>query len=200
MEWNTKWNMKLKSSFLNLKMFVFIIFLLSLFNENISWAGKHSDYDSSEDSYESNYASSTYYQYFKKPGDLSVGLMLGSQVGASATYVLNPRYSLEVAGAMELGGHQNIYSWGTFLGSYPEVFHLGSFSLGWFWGVGGKFRTENNPDVTEEYLIGPRGVVGLTHFLSSWAVELLGQVGYTQYVTQISKGEIDFLLGARYYF
>jgi hypothetical protein len=140
------------------------------------------------------------YQYSKEKGDIGFGATLGTSLGVSASYAWSSVNTIEAAVAMEMKGVQNIRTWADYLWIHPSSLEVMSLEFGWFWGGGVGFRTENDPDLEEEYLAGPRLVGGLTKSFDFLALELVGQLSYTQYVTQISKGEPDISIGLRYYF
>jgi hypothetical protein len=140
------------------------------------------------------------YQYSKEKGDIGFGATLGTSLGISASYAWSSINTIEAAVAMEMKGVQNVRSWADYLWVYPGSLEVMSVDFGWFWGGGVGFRTENDPDLKEEYLAGPRLVGGLTKSFDFLALELVGQLSYTQYVTQITKGEPDISIGLRYYF
>lgn len=140
------------------------------------------------------------YQYSKEKGDIGFGATLGTSLGISASYAWSSINTIEAAVAMEMKGVQNIRTWADYLWVHPSSLEAMSVDFGWFWGGGVGFRTENDPDLEEEYLVGPRLVGGLTKSFDFLALELVGQLSYTQYVTQISKGEPDISIGLRYYF
>ncbi len=140
------------------------------------------------------------YQYSKEKGDIGFGATLGTSIGISASYAWSSINTIEAAAAMEMKGVQNIRTWADYLWVYPSSLEVMSIDFGWFWGGGVGFRTENDPDLEEEYLAGPRLVGGLTKSFDFLALEMVGQLSYTQYVTQITKGEPDISIGLRYYF
>ncbi|MBK9037911.1 MAG: hypothetical protein IPL83_01925 [Bdellovibrionales bacterium] len=140
------------------------------------------------------------YQYSKEKGDIGFGATLGPSLGISASYAWSSTNTIEAAVAMEMKGVQNIRTWADYLWVHPSSLEVMSVDFGWFWGGGVGFRTENDPDLEEEYLAGPRLVGGLTKSFDFLALELVGQLSYTQYLTQITKGEPDISIGLRYYF
>lgn len=140
------------------------------------------------------------YQYSKEKGDIGFGASLGTSLGITASYAWSSVNTIETAVAMETKGVQNIRTWADYLWVYPSSLEVMNLDFGWFWGGGIGFRTENDPDLEEEYLAGPRLVGGVTKSFDFLALELVGQLSYTQYVTQKTKGEPDISIGLRYYF
>lgn len=138
--------------------------------------------------------------YVGQPQQLSMGAFYGGHIGATATYILSSRNAIDVAAAMEMGGQENTSGWADYLWIYPDAFAMMDWSFGWYWGGGVKIRTENDPEVEELYLAGPRGVAGLTNILESMPVELFAEAAFTYHITQATKTEFDIALGARYYF
>jgi hypothetical protein len=139
-------------------------------------------------------------RYVGQPQQLSMGAFFSGQVGASATYILSATNAVDIAVSQEMGGDQNTAGWADYLFIYPNSFAMMDWSFGWYWGGGVKIRTENNPDVEEEYMAGPRAAAGITSALDSWPIELYGETAFTYHVTQATKTEFDIAIGARYYF
>jgi len=132
--------------------------------------------------------------------DLSMGGIYAGALGATATYNAQRNYFIDAGVSMETSGDQNIATWGDILFRQGQLFSAMGYGVNWYWGGGVKFRTENNPNVEELYYVGPRGVAGLQTHLSSMPLEIFSELATTMYVTQATKSEFDFVLGARYYF
>lgn len=134
------------------------------------------------------------------PEQMSVGAFYGGPVGASATYILSEDNVIDAAVAMELGGNQNILSWADYLWRTNNAFDVMDYAIGYYFGGGVKFRTENDPNVEAEYMAGPRAVAGLVHEMSSLSIEIFGEGAFTKHVMGGDKTEMDLALGVRYYF
>jgi len=134
------------------------------------------------------------------PQQMSVGAFYGGPVGATATYILSEDNALDAAVAIELGGNQNIHGWADYLWRTNDAFEFMDYQFGWYFGGGAKFRTENDPNIEESYMAGPRGVVGLLHEFKSMSLEVFGESAFTKHLLGGSKTEFDVAVGARYYF
>ena len=134
------------------------------------------------------------------PQQYSVGAFIGGPIGASATYILSKEHSVDAAVAMEMSGDENIHAWADYLWRYPTAFTLMDYNIGWYWGAGANFRSENSANVEYAYLMGPRAVSGLIHEFNSISLEMFGEAALNQHILGASKSEFDIAVGARYYF
>ena len=146
------------------------------------------------------YKSSQSYNYTAQPEQFSIGAMFGGYFGATASYYWKRDVVIDAAFAMEMGGDQNMLAWADYLVQLPYRFEIMSIQLDPYAGGGIKFRSENDPDVEEEYFVGPRGVAGVVYNSQSSPFQIYTELGFTYYLTQSSGTEMDFGIGARYFF
>lgn len=135
-------------------------------------------------------------------GDLGLGFVLGAPTGISGNYMLGTKNSIDAAIAFDLNGDSNSHIQSTYLFRFPQTIKLEQVLLGWFWGLGGKYRTEKDKDNKEEgnYRLGVRSSIGANHEFTQYPIELFSEVSITMNVLPKTDADFGVGIGFRYYF
>jgi hypothetical protein len=134
-------------------------------------------------------------------GPFGLGVVLGSPTGFSGNYLLSNVNSID--GAVAFGSHSNFHIHSDYLFRYPKSIPFEGKALGWYWGIGAKYRTFKDDDKKPDhdtYRFGPRGVIGMNYEFAKAPVELFGEFALSMYIVQSTDLDADFGIGVRYYF
>lgn len=134
---------------------------------------------------------------------MGLGIILGSPTGFSGNYLLSNTHSIDAALSYDLGSHKNFHIHSDYVTRYPKSIPFEGRSLGWYWGIGAKFRThkqDDNDRDDDDFRFGPRGSAGMNYEFSKAPVEIFGEVALIMYVLESTDLDADIGIGARYYF
>lgn len=135
--------------------------------------------------------------------DFGAGIVLGDPTGLTAKYNLSSENAIDAA--LSFGGHNNIYLHATWLWLMPSVFKIEQYPVNWYFGLGARVidhdhkhdHHENHDDGT---YLGVRAPLGLRMNFENPRVELFGEISVAMDVTPETDFDVDFGIGARYYF
>jgi hypothetical protein len=134
---------------------------------------------------------------------LGLGIIIGSPTGLSGNYLLSNTRSIDGALAYDLGHDSNFHMHSDYLYRYPKSIPFDGQALGWYWGIGAKFRTHHDDDHSrhdESFRFGPRGVIGMNYEFGKAPVEIFGEAALCMYLIESTDLDLDLGIGARYYF
>jgi hypothetical protein len=140
------------------------------------------------------------YAYTDK--EFGLGIILGSPTGFSGNFLLSNTTSIDAALAYDLGDDSNFHIHADYLFRFPKSLPFDGETLGWYWGIGAKFRThneDNNDQDDEDFRFGPRGSAGLNYEFKKAPVEIFGEIALIMYLIESTDLDADIALGARYY-
>ncbi len=143
--------------------------------------------------------------------NFGLGVVLGDPTGISAKYVLNSTEAID--GALAFGGGGNIYLHTTWLISKETLFELDRYPVNWYYGIGARmishdydhdhnsFRHHNHSDRHEnDFHAAVRAPVGLRMQFHDPRIELFTEIALALELVPKTDVDMDFGLGARYYF
>lgn len=132
--------------------------------------------------------------------NFGLGVVLGNPTGISANYMLGGNKSIDGALAFDLNGDDHFHIHSTYLFRHPKSLELDSVKMGWFWGVGAKFRTHDDRHGDNDYRLGPRGSIGINYIFPKAPVEIFGEIALIMNVIPKTDTDVDAGIGLRYYF
>lgn len=131
-----------------------------------------------------------------------LGVILGSPTGISANYLLSDRNSIDAALAYD---DDDLHFHMDYLWRFPKSLRTQKAAFGWFAGVGLKFRDHDHDghhhhhDHDDEKF-GPRAVAGVNHEFNNVPIEIFVEGAIVMYLIEETDIDLDFGIGARYYF
>jgi hypothetical protein len=138
----------------------------------------------------------------KAQHNFGAGIVLGDPTGLTAKYNLSNQNAIDAA--LSFGGHNNFYVHATYLWLMPPVFNIKQYPVNWYFGLGARLadhdHNHNNDDHDNGTYLGVRGPLGLRMNFDNPRIELFGEVSFAMDVTPETDFDIDFGIGARYYF
>ena len=133
--------------------------------------------------------------------DIGLGIIIGSPTGFSGNYMLSKKHSIDGALAFDLSGDKNLHFHSSYLWRYPKSVPFNDLEFGWYWGLGGKYRThDNDRDADDDYRIGARGSIGTNYEFTDVPVEIFAEGSLIMNFLPETDADFDIGIGARYYF
>ncbi|MCB0327513.1 MAG: hypothetical protein KDD52_07835 [Bdellovibrionales bacterium] len=129
-----------------------------------------------------------------------IGVLLGEPTGISGNLMLSRRSSIDMAVAYDLSGDENFETHVDYLYRSPNSINLDGLLLGWFFGVGGKFRTHDGNGGSDDFRIGPRVPIGINHEFAEVPVEIFAEFALIMNIIPATDVDFDTGIGARIYF
>lgn len=136
--------------------------------------------------------------------DFGAGIVLGDPTGLTAKYNLSNEHAIDAA--LSFGGHNNLYLHGTFLWLMPAAFDIEQRPVNWYFGLGARVidhdhdHNHDHEDHDDGTYLGVRAPLGLRVTLDKVRVEFFGEISLAMDVTPETDADMDFGIGARYYF
>lgn len=134
---------------------------------------------------------------------VGLGVIVGAPTGLSGNFRLSGNHSLDAALAFDLTEEDSIHIHSTYLWRYPNAFAIESAQFGWYWGIGGRYksREDRNPyDDDDEYRFGARGSAGIYHIFKKVSIEVFGEAALVMNILPKTDADLDIGVGGRYYF
>lgn len=132
---------------------------------------------------------------------MGVGIVLGDPTGLSFKYDMNSRNSVDAALAWT--SSVNVHLHGDYLWNKPKLFFLDNYPIDLFFGVGARLRDRDKhkfDDDDDGLQLGVRGPVGLRFLFRDPRIELFTELALVMNLTPSTSVDIDFGIGARYFF
>ena len=136
--------------------------------------------------------------------DFGAGIVLGDPTGLTAKYNISNAHAIDAA--LAFGGHNNIYLHGTWLWLMPDLFNVEQYPVNWYFGLGARMidhdhdHNHDNSNHEDGTYLGVRAPVGLRMNFDNPRVELFGEISLAMDITPETDSDVDFGIGARYYF
>ena len=134
--------------------------------------------------------------------NFGAGFVLGDPTGFSFKYNLSKRNSIDAA--LSWSGSINVHMHADYLWNKPKLFFLDHYPMDLFYGIGGRIRDPDNKkyrsDDDSDVHLGVRAPVGLRFMFNDPSVELFSELALIFNVTPSTSADLDFGIGARYFF
>lgn len=129
-----------------------------------------------------------------------VGAMIGDPTALSFKgHMGNSRY-FDVAFAYNTGPADEIYLHGDYLVERPAHFQIDNEVFNLYYGIGARLYVADTKDNDDEVHFGPRAPVGVAYNLKDPNVEFFAEIAAIINIVPETDVDIDFSLGARYWF
>ena len=128
-------------------------------------------------------------------GNFGAGLIIGNPTGFSLNYFLESDISIDGALAFDIDDKFELYS--TFLKRENGLTQLEGISLDLYYGIGFKYEKHDDKD---DFYLGPRVPIGLSHTLNVAPVELALEVAGFYSLIEDVDFDLEIGLIGRYYF
>lgn len=136
--------------------------------------------------------------------DFGLGIVLGDPTGLTAKYILNNDNAIDAA--LSFGGHDSFYLHGSWLSLRNNLFNAGKFPVSWYFGLGARIidhdhaHNHDHDDHEDDMHLGARAPLGLRMNFNDPRIELFGEISFAMDVIPETDFDLDFGIGARYYF
>lgn len=131
-------------------------------------------------------------------------MVVGNPTGLTAKYVLSKKNAIDAA--FSTGGDNNFYLHGTWLWLMPRLFDIDKFPVNWYFGLGARLldhdhgHHHDNHDHEDDMHMAARVPLGLRMNFNDPRIEIFGEVSFLMDVIPEMEFDLDFGIGARYYF
>ncbi|MGE0528824.1 MAG: hypothetical protein AB7G93_12300 [Bdellovibrionales bacterium] len=139
--------------------------------------------------------------------NFGAGLVIGDPTGLTAKYELNKNHAVDSALSFF---NDEIYLHGTWLWMMPTLFDIDNYPFNWYFGLGARMIThdhgrhhrhgDDDDDADDHFHFGARAPVGLRMNFNNPKIEIFGEVSLALDVAPKLNMDLDFGIGARYYF
>ncbi len=131
---------------------------------------------------------------FAQPKGLGLGIILGEPTGISLKKWMNKSRAVDGALAWSFGHEDALHLHLDYLIHNRRLIHVDKHSVPFYYGVGGRFRFEENNT------FGIRFPVGLTFFLVELPIDLFVEIVPIMNLAPETDLDLNAAIGARYYF
>ncbi len=136
----------------------------------------------------------SYAEHIRKFG---LGIGVGVPTGISANYFLNPYTSIDAFLSYDFDGFYNIRM--DYLKHKRNLFTIDDYFFDIYYGLG--LRAKGDEDSKDEdFLFGPRGVIGVGHFWKSLPLEIFIEGAGVFSIWEETDFDVEAALIARWYF
>lgn len=129
-----------------------------------------------------------------------VGLILHDPTGISYKYKINNNQAFDIASGWSLLSERRLYFHATYLFTQQNYIKLDGEYLHAYWGIGGRFLQLDHPRKDEENFLGVRVPFGVFYEFRKVPIELFSEFALILDMTPSTALDVDFALGARYFF
>ena len=134
-------------------------------------------------------------------GDFGFGLIVGEPIGISANYKFAPYRSVDAALSYNFENNDRYYIHSTYLFLHPKtIMDESNMNMGWYSGIGARFKYHDNRNNDDHYRLGARAVIGSSMNLRPFPVEFFLELAPVLDVAPSTELDLTAALGFRYYF
>ena len=128
-----------------------------------------------------------------------VGVMLGSYAAISAT---GYAFDRELDGGLNfnIGRDKKFHLHMGQVFHRPDTLKLVGRVFGWYYSLGGQYRTFDKEKSDDDYRLGARGATGLKYQIPNSSFKIFSELAGVFNVLPATSAEVNILLGMRYYF
>lgn len=133
--------------------------------------------------------------------NFGAGVVLGDPTGLSFKYDLSARNSIDAA--LAWSDSINVLVQGDYLWNKPKLFFVDNYPFDLFYGVGARLRDRDKDKFSKDdegLQVGVRGPVGLRFMLHDPRIEFFTELAFIMNLTPGTSADLDFGIGARYFF
>lgn len=129
-----------------------------------------------------------------QPKGLGLGVIIGEPTGISFKKWMNKSQAIDGALAWSFGDKDALHLHADYLFHNRRLLHIDQHSIPFYYGVGGRFRFEDNNT------FGIRFPLGLTFFLVEVPIDLFVEIVPIMNLAPETDLDLNVAIGARYYF
>ncbi len=129
-----------------------------------------------------------------QPKGLGLGVIIGEPTGISFKKWMNKSRAIDGALAWSFGDKDALHLHADYLFHNRRLLHIDQHSIPFYYGVGGRFRFEDNNT------FGIRFPLGLTFFLVEVPIDLFIEIVPIMNLAPETDLDLNAAIGARYYF
>ncbi len=139
-----------------------------------------------------------------------LGIVIGDPTGITAKYIFQKDRAVD--GAVSFFGDDELYLHGTYLWLMPKVFDINRYPVSWYYGLGvrvvshdhghhhhGPFGHHHHGHHDDTHF-GARAPIGLRMNFHDPRIEIFGEISMAMNLIPGMDVDLDFGLGARYFF
>lgn len=131
---------------------------------------------------------------------VGAGIVLGSYAGLSGVYKYNNKDIFDASLAFSLSNNRKLLIHAGKLFVKPQSLKMIGQVYDWYFGLGGRHIMLDRDNHDDDYRIGPRGSIGLKYNFSTVPIELIAEAALIFNILPSTSGDLDILIGGRYYF
>jgi hypothetical protein len=129
-----------------------------------------------------------------------IGIMIGDPTAfAFKGYLGNDRY-FDIALGNDSGPADGVYLHSDYIIEKPEQFEIQDEKFNLYYGIGGRAYTEDTKKHKDEFHLGIRVPVGINYYFKEPSVEVFAEAAAIMELTPETAADLDFSIGARYWF
>lgn len=134
--------------------------------------------------------------------NFGAGIVLGDPTGLSFKYNFNSKNSID--GALSWSSSVDVHLHANYIWHKAKLFYLDHYPMDLFYGIGARLRDRNDDkfrnDDDADMQLGARAPVGLRFMFNDPRIEVFTELALIFNVIPETDADLDFGIGARYYF
>lgn len=128
------------------------------------------------------------------------GVIFGDPTGLSGKYQLSPDNAIDAALAWSIASNTKLIMHSTYLFNRNKEITIEEIQLDWYFGLGARISLQERNSKNNEFYFGPRAPIGLKYFFHEQSIEVFSEIAIVFDIVPETSADIDFGLGARFYF
>ncbi len=140
--------------------------------------------------------------------NFGAGVVIGDPTGLTAKYYRDKKNAVDLA--LSFGGGRNVYLHSSWLWLREKLFNIDEYPVNWYFGFGGRFFVADHghrhgpfghhDHDDEDTHFAARAPFGLRMNFTDPRAEIFSEISFAMDVVPAMDFDLDFGIGARYYF